>query len=255
MEPVAAIKLAASVFGLAHKFRAFAKTEPLALTVAVKEDYRELVVEHEQWLQHVMQRLLDCGERDDVLAARLDAFADDRQAQRVVHGLFFEAMREALDDRRRMLAAAAAVLTVPDLPVEEKARCERTLRQLDVADVAWLDVLDKICGNIHNGRAYGDDAALRHEVWNNSPSKEALVAAGCVAVSYTAGAGGGQALAHITRTGGSFACFGSSSSRSRRYLIPFLEDRYFRSLARSRDAAFAFVDSAIPALRLERRSV
>lgn len=203
MEPVTTSKLALTFLKLAPRLYKLANEEPKAIRDALAEGYRDFVNDLNQHVEYLATRSLEQGERLENVEARLEAFAEDAQSRRVFHNFGYEAMRESLDERRAMLAAAAANLMLLELPIEAKARCERVLRQLDMRDVLWLAVLDQVCGNIYLGRSWphGEDA-IRSFLLKDCESADALTASGCINTHFVAGAGtGGTELASVTRTG------------------------------------------------------
>jgi hypothetical protein len=123
--------------------------------------------------------------RDAEVAARLDALevaAEDRvsfeerlvsmvsdaQFVRLQANVEYEALREATDERRRMLAYAAAGLADPSMPLTLKARIERTLRGLDPIDVVTLRRIVRF-------------APLSNSIEREHPiSFAALISAGCI---------------------------------------------------------------------------
>lgn len=128
----------------------------------------------------------------------------DHQFARLQGVLEFEAAREATDERLELLGYAAAGLANPDLTINEKARIERALRQLDGDDVLFLDELDRF-----------DDPTFTYDPANGNPeekqrlrhnakgrllkaqdkqlSRVALTVAGCIAEDN--GSWGGPSLA------------------------------------------------------------
>lgn len=113
------------------------------------------------------------------LEEKLAALVADPQFFRVRTNYCFEAAREAIDERRRMLAYAAAGSLAPGLTVGQIARVERTIRELDPDDVKFLKLLSE----------YGDDGS-RYSGWQeNDESGHVLLAAGCVDKQTTVDAG------------------------------------------------------------------
>jgi len=117
------------------------------------------------------------------LEARAEKLDHDPQFHRVLDNYGYEAAREALDERRRMLAYAAVGQVEPHLSVAQLARTERTLRELDPADVVLLAVLAELGATEAAEEPYGIDpeAERAFEVWLDNPaSGHVLLAAGCV---------------------------------------------------------------------------
>lgn len=134
--------------------------------------------------------------RIDDLDSRLAAVYEDPQFGRIFTNFTFEAAREAIDERRRMLAHAAVGITDPDVSVERKARVERTLRALDPIDVLTLYAASRIPGGI-------DALAPMAKFLYNSPSGDILASCGCVRIEPDGGgAGMGVSIrAQITQVG------------------------------------------------------
>lgn len=107
----------------------------------------------------------------------------DDQEVRLLFNLRWEAAREATDERKEMLAAAAAAMMVSRASVEDRARVERTLRQLDPIDVRVLHGIDRITGR---------NARERYKRSMTQERRSVLQAAGCVDIDYgpLAGFGG-----------------------------------------------------------------
>lgn len=210
MDPTALVKAGIKVGSLASKFLGFASSDPKAIARAINENYQDFVIETAQHVGYVEARLFEQGMKIEEIEARLARATEDREEQRLFYAFAFEAMREALADRRAMLAAAAAGLALLDLPVEDKARCERTLRQLDPRHVLQLHGLSRVAGNVFRGVFLNDVGNVRHGVWLTLEDGEVLVSAGCVRLSDVnvwgaSGTGGvidpASADLTITRTG------------------------------------------------------
>lgn len=122
----------------------------------------------------------------DDLHARVSEYRNDEQFLRIWDNFGYEAAREAIDERCRMLEHAAAGIVDPSIPLERKARIERTLRQLDPADVLTLHGLRLLPGTFESG-------APRAKLLFSVPSGVVLVSCGCVRVS-TGGGGAGQGV-------------------------------------------------------------
>lgn len=129
------------------------------------------------------------------LETRLEEQHNDAQFMTLWSNLGYEAAREALDERRRMLEHAAAGLIDPRLSIEDKARVERTLRQLDPTDVRTLYGLHRVVDRRPERK--------RHELWTDAGmSGEVLLSTGCVKEDLHAGAAGGAPPdLHLTRLG------------------------------------------------------
>ncbi|MFZ5891261.1 MAG: hypothetical protein ACOY0T_09445 [Myxococcota bacterium] len=103
----------------------------------------------EEWIIEDRRRVLDVlhelrRNSDDVAAlnARLTELSEDPSFARIRDNYGYEASREAIDERRRMLAFAAAgsvrAAASAKLSIAQLARVERTIRELDPFDVAYL---------------------------------------------------------------------------------------------------------------------
>lgn len=104
--------------------------------------------EQGHWLVELSVRLKEQGELLERMAAndrtvepRLDNLTGDRQFQRVLANIGLEARREAMNERRRMLAYAGAGVFNVDLRLADIARVERILRELDPDDILLLQQL------------------------------------------------------------------------------------------------------------------
>lgn len=139
------------------------------------EMFREWVAELSTALQYIYEQL---RLRHEHLDSKLEQVLQDGQLVRLYDNFGYEAAREAIDERRRMLAYAAAGIVDPELTVEQKARVERTLRELDPVDVRMLYGLDLLparilAPDIHDALRKRDLAA---------PSADVLLASGCVRI-------------------------------------------------------------------------
>ena len=157
-----------------------------AIRDAYEEKRRSFLAEVEKTLPHVLACLEAIEPRIEQLESRLEERAEDPEFQSILDNVVLEASREAIDERRRMLAHAFAGATDVRLTVAEAARAERTLRELNPADVMALRGL---------GRMAGRDADRDGPV---AAALAVLVGAGCV--QERTGWGGGV-LYNITRTG------------------------------------------------------
>jgi hypothetical protein len=143
------------------------------------------------------------------LSQQVGQMIADRQFLKVQANLEWEAARESLDERRGMLACAAAGLSDPQMSINEKARIERVLRQLDPEDVRLLHSLHHLDDTSFapNPRDKTDPEEQRK--WHNARqrvlaaqekpmSQTALVAAGCMFIDFSSWGG---ATGHITALG------------------------------------------------------
>lgn len=105
----------------------------------------------------------------------------DEQHQRVVRNIGFEAAREAMDERIKMLAYAEAGCIDTSLTIAQKARAERALRELDPTDVLGLYVVSRTVGteyDVEGKETFEDVDQLRHMVWRRFSNPDALPVAG-----------------------------------------------------------------------------
>jgi len=148
------------------------------------------------WLAEVALAAGQAEERLGQLDQRVLDALEDREMQRIWRNLTFEAAREAIDERRRMLAYAAigTALSAEHLTIAQIARVERTLRELDPADVSTLARIAEI--RLEPLDTGADDAAKERHRLNSlaagekryrilmavPPSGEVLRVGGCVRV-------------------------------------------------------------------------
>ncbi len=164
------------------------------LAKATNEQYQDWLIE----LNQVLEKLLDQHEN---LEARVTELSNDLECCRVQRNYCFEAMREAIDERRHMLAFAFVgsffTWATSSASTLDLSRAERTIRDLDPDDVRFL-------ADIRNGveernRDFEDDSTREIQTSNDrwptssgeldrdlyahamkSASGEALLAAGCL---------------------------------------------------------------------------
>jgi hypothetical protein len=162
------------------------------------EEFRQWTVEHALALHDLLRRMGTVESDVAALQARLERLADDHEFQRVQGNYGWEAWREATDERKRMLAFAAAGSYTVDLTVPQIARVERTIRELDPADVDLLRALTE--SESHTDQVSAERAMRernRVELWRQTqPSGDILVAAGCVRNVYDI-----QDVLHVTDLG------------------------------------------------------
>lgn len=159
---------------------------------AVAADARAVHAQHAfQLVEHLKRYEVDAANQATFNEALVNMLSDS-QFQRMQRNLEWEAIRETLDDRREMLAVAAGGLCDPELTINEKARIERTLRLVDVADVFVLRSLAAVGSTPLipstsaiqlavpvSPRLSPDDE--RKRIWERHPvSMNALATAGCV---------------------------------------------------------------------------
>lgn len=154
-------------------------------------------LEAEFWGE-VNDRLRDHEARLTAAEARmLELRLTHHEAWGVIRNFAIEAKREAMDERRRMLAHATAAIANMALDLGELARAERVLRELDPNDIRtlrglWM-VREALAGPKHPGR-------IRYELWQ-AQLADALVASGCVLIEYANVLGTETERVRVTQTG------------------------------------------------------
>ncbi len=174
----------------------FLESNDARLRDAWELERRDHVVRKLFWLE---ETVVDLGARIADLGSKIDVQADDPQLYRVWDNFVYESIREAIAERREMLAAADAGIVDPTLTIEQKARVERTLRQLDPADVRALFGFELI-GNA-GGHRERDEV---YQLWKRMPNGDVLVSSGCLRLNPEplAGAGGaGKPIPEVTPLG------------------------------------------------------
>jgi len=197
MDPTTAALAKGSVKELCRRFVGLAARNDEQLARDRLELALDWGAELKAALPEVFQYL---DERADDLESKLATVLEDRQFGRIYLNFGFEAAREAIDERRRMLAHAAAGILDPDLPVERKARVERTLRELDPVDVRTLYGVAATVGGAGMHGAGVQRCGLLFSV----PSGDVLVASGCIRLETSGsgfGGGGGGTSALVTQLG------------------------------------------------------
>lgn len=121
-----------------EKLREHSSQNDDALRGALDADARKWRVERDAAVEQRLTELAARADSEGVQHSQLTAMLADLQFWRLQAGFEWEALREATDARRRMLAFAAAGLFSVDLTIEQKARVERALRALDPSDVLEL---------------------------------------------------------------------------------------------------------------------
>lgn len=159
------------------------------------------------WLDWIINLNANFRQAYSYLNARMDNFEahlqpvlEDHQFARIFKNFTFEAMREAIDERSRMLehAAVGVGMLDPAISIEQKARIERTLRTLDPEDVLYLYGASRI--PIHH-RNSGHSMA---NFLNGALSGDVLVSSGCIRMEAEGSGGLGEGVwttARITPLG------------------------------------------------------
>jgi len=161
----------------------YEKKNTAALMKAWDEAKEDWLVELRRALPDVLRRLENVEQAQEKLHER----AADREFQRLLDNVSIEASREAIDERRRMLAHVGAGTFDLTMTIAQAARCERVIRELDPEDVVALR-------HVNGWREFRADARFEH--------LELLIAAGCVVEIPGDNAGGEQTVKHsVTKTG------------------------------------------------------
>lgn len=155
-------------------------------------------VEEQQQAAATLRQLEARSDDVEALKARLDELVADPEFARVRNNYGYEAYREAIDERRRMLAFASAGSINLELSVAQLARVERTVRELDSSDVLALARVAKMADPPQPPRDdrmnYRDQlqpwhedcgrrAQTRFEILRETESLPVLSASGCVLVA------------------------------------------------------------------------
>lgn len=147
--------------------------------------------EFRQWVADLHAAVRDLVQQVEVAEQDFDALVEMPEFQRLFVNVAFEARREALDDRRALLAHVGAALLVPGWTIERKARVERAVRRLDAEDVLALRALREVFAfEDPLGAARASLADVRYELWRRSPSRDGLELSGCVRVVTSSPFGG-----------------------------------------------------------------
>lgn len=129
---------------------------------------------------------------------RLAELVEDPEFVRVQNNYGYEACREAINERRRMLAFASAGSVNLELSIAQLARVERTVRELDPTDILALQQVARIADPPRPARddrmdyrnqlqpwheSCGRQAQTRFVILNEGGSLPVLSASGCVLVA------------------------------------------------------------------------
>lgn len=129
-------------------------------------------------LEHQAKRLEAEGFEEEK-RARLEHLIGDHQFVRVQRNLELEGVREAMDERREMLAYAAAGAFSVELSLGDISRVERVLRELDPAGVRLLERIHK-CSDEYGEFDYDEYGMGETAYLWDDPHFDSLVTAGCV---------------------------------------------------------------------------
>lgn len=126
------------------------------------------------------------------MQARMIEHLRDPAHDRLRGNFVLEATREVLDERYNMIVSAAVEEMLSDESIGEKARVERTLRELDPRDVRELAALAALTlgPEFRRADAETEEKAIARERQNalrRSPCWHELIAAGVVATEVTGG--------------------------------------------------------------------
>jgi hypothetical protein len=118
--------------------------------------------------------------RIENLEGRIKAELQEPQFVRLLENFGREAAQEATDERIRLLAHAGAGAFDLRMHIAERARAERTLRELDPGDVLALHAIDRCATYIYYGHRFTNEAELRYAFWSKLDNADTLAASGCV---------------------------------------------------------------------------
>ena len=202
MDPATGAQMVKAAGIIVKVTRWYSSRNTAAFEAAQDEMFREWTVEHARALN--LQ-----GARIDALehAQRkiTDDLADDPQFLKILDNYGYEAAREAIVERRRLLACAAAASLTPKLSIGQIARVERTLRELDPENVKALHELELTRADEWDGPFANDPrgAAMFQRFSRMGLSADALEAAVCVRVRLAGSIQnyGDAHIAWVTHTG------------------------------------------------------
>jgi hypothetical protein len=198
VEPVTLVKGLVTACSTALAVRK--KLEEIGPTARLREaaeiEQRSWRVKRDAEVEARLAELERSATDQDAFRTTVADMINDRQFLKVHANLEWEALRESLDERREMLAYAAAGLSDPGVPINVKARIERTLRELDPEHIELLARLERQKdptfqrpseeGHVRDARqAWEEECAKSAENrflhWNDTqPVGHVLSAAGCV---------------------------------------------------------------------------
>lgn len=189
MEPATALSAAKQGWSVAQLLQKLLHPDKdiSAIEADLTEIYREYVRDVERGFKELRDAFHERGENVDGWLAET---REDVQLLRVWRNFTWEAQREAIDERGKMLAAAMLGTLDSNMSVEVKARVERTLRELDPDDVRCLWGIYRTGGHwLADGSspkfAHRDNVPeqIRYQIWHTCGSADTLVATGCVRVT------------------------------------------------------------------------
>ena len=249
--PVFEIIKAQGLKHLGERLKEFMAKGPVAVSQALTANYEEWVVLLDAWVAYIYAQQSKIADDVEALNATVERLAESDDSRRILASFAFEAMREALPARKEMLAAAAAYLLLTDMPIEEKARCERALRQLDALNVMQLYGLSRVVSKYLHGEDVKNADVVRHGAWLSLEDREVLTSAGCVSITPVALSFSGNeratAALRLTKTGK--LVLRVLADYTNRGVVPFTPHGRERATdARSPEDARAFFKSEVPGL-------
>lgn len=189
VDAVLIAKLAKPGLGLALTYAKKRLSPNERMREAWAERIDEFVVEHSQ-------AIASAGSRLALVEARLE----EAEAEAAFLNYAEEAMREAVAERRKMLAhAAAAILGVQALTLAEHSKVQRMLRILDPADVVFLRRLALTCGTFFEQQDRKHPDRVRRLMLERSDSRDAL--SGTFVEEYSTNTWDENEKARLTRFG------------------------------------------------------
>ncbi|MFO0736433.1 MAG: hypothetical protein U0270_11150 [Labilithrix sp.] len=125
-------------------------------------------------------------------AAKVSERENDIEARFVLMNYESAAAREPIEERRKMLAHAAAAIVDVRMTVAEHARVQRRLDEIEPADVLALYGLSRTYGYVYKQKRYGSEDVMRGVLLDDVGCGEALESAGCVQRRAPKGTYGGR---------------------------------------------------------------
>lgn len=139
------------------------------------------------FISTVVTTLTAHGQRLEEIRQMAQRLSEDRPTLTVLGNLGFEAAREALPERKAMLAAAVGGILRPQFDTQLRARIERKLRELDPEDVRHLYGISLVPRPqmtdppSQPGATVDHHAMARHDYAGTQPQQlEILVSSGCI---------------------------------------------------------------------------
>lgn len=170
------------------------------LEEARDELFRDWTVE----LELALKQAAELAEKQHVKLDTLEARVAEPAYKRAVEIIEAEAANEPGEERRRMLAYAAASWPVLALTVTQLSRTLRILLEIEPDDARILETLSALGDQVVPKDVYSssEDGARRHERLGQYPESEAiLLATGCLRTRYATGLNNLGAEIHVTPIG------------------------------------------------------